>query len=145
MFCEKCGTEITNGSMFCHNCGAKVAAGADTQETKTEAPAAETFRSKMDSAPQTKKAVSGYAIASLVTGIIGLFFCGIILGILAIVFANIAKKQNGGVKDGMSTAGFVLGIIALVVSAIVIIASIAFVGAAFSFLGTSMMTEMMYY
>ena len=42
-------------------------------------------------------------------GIIGLFFAGVIFGILAIVNANNCKKA--GFTNGKVTAGFVLGII----------------------------------
>lgn len=58
------------------------------------------------------------AVASMVWGIVGLFFCGLILGIVAISKSNSAKKAieadpclSGG---GYATAGMVLGIIDLV-------------------------------
>ena len=101
--------------MFCYNCGAKV----EKPQTVNEEPSVNTVNSQ--AAPEEKKSYSSYAIASLIIGIVGLFFCGIILGILAIVFANIAKRHNGGARDGLSTAGFVLGIISLAVSAVIII------------------------
>lgn len=58
----------------------------------------------------------GYAIASLVCGIVSFFCFGIVLGVLAIVFGNIAKKQ--GNNGSMAKAGFILGIIATVLSLI---------------------------
>lgn len=53
------------------------------------------------------------AVASLVCGIIGLLipFVGFVLGIIALVLGNKARKQPNG---GMGTAGFVLGIITTV-------------------------------
>lgn len=57
------------------------------------------------------------AIWSLVLGILGLCCCGFFTGIPAIILGRMAKQeigrtgQNGG---GMATAGFVLGIIAVV-------------------------------
>jgi len=54
---------------------------------------------------------SGAATTSLVCGIVGLFFLGIALGIIAIVQGNRAKKM--GYKGGMATAGIVLGILDL--------------------------------
>jgi hypothetical protein len=53
------------------------------------------------------------AVASLVCGIIGLLipFVGFVLGIIAMVFGNKARKQPNG---GMGMAGFVLGIITTV-------------------------------
>lgn len=77
------------------------------------------------SAPQQKKK-NGFSIASLVLGIVSLVGCccccgeiiGTILmgicGVLAIVFAFLSKKDNGGKMDGKAIAGLVLGIVALV-------------------------------
>jgi Domain of unknown function (DUF4190) len=64
------------------------------------------------------KKTNGFAIASLVLGIIPC--CN---GILAIIFGFVAKnqiKQSGGTQggDGMATAGIVLGIAWLVITAI---------------------------
>lgn len=66
------------------------------------------------------------SIVSLICGIAGIILgfivpiLGIILGILAIIFASMAKKRE--VPNGMRTAGFILGIIALIISVIWIIA-----------------------
>jgi hypothetical protein len=61
---------------------------------------------------QRQEAPEG-AVASLVCGIIGLLipFVGFVLGIIAMVLGNKARKQPNG---GMGMAGFVLGIITTV-------------------------------
>lgn len=59
----------------------------------------------------------GFAVASLVLGIIGVVCMGWLWGVLAIIFAAVAKSK--GNKSGMATAGLVLGIIALVVGIII--------------------------
>ncbi len=51
------------------------------------------------------------ATISLVAGIIGLFFLGLIAGVVAIVFGQRARRAGAG---GMATAGFVLGIVDVV-------------------------------
>lgn len=75
----------------------------------------------------------GKAIGSLICGIIGLFFCGIVLGIIAVVLGSGAKKamQQSGNFDGqgMATAGVVLGIIALILHVVVAIIYIAAIAA----------------
>jgi hypothetical protein len=63
-----------------------------------------------------KEQKNGFAIASLVTSLIGLLlfiapYIGIFLSVIAIVFASIQKK-NG--SNGMATAGLVLGIIGII-------------------------------
>ena len=68
-------------------------------------------------APTRVVGTNGKAIASLVLGIVGMLFFGIILGPLAIVFSVLAKKEidrTGQGGRGMATAGLVLGIIAVV-------------------------------
>lgn len=70
-----------------------------------------------------KKAGNGYAIASLVLGIIALFFATIcccflyiapILSILSIVFAIVARNKAGKFS-GMMIVGLILAIIALLI------------------------------
>ena len=66
------------------------------------------------------------ATASLVCGIIGILIFGIILGPLAIIFGANAINQINEKPDelegrGMAKAGIICGIVAIVVSVIVII------------------------
>ena len=78
--------------------------------------------------PAQKKSQNGYAIASLVLGIVSVLCCccccfadtlGLILmgvaAVLAIVFAFLSKKNTNGKMDGKAIAGLVLGIVAIVV------------------------------
>lgn len=78
---------------------------------------------------QREAPASGKAIASLVCAIIGLFVVGIILGPVAICLGvsakNDIKEQPGLIKgECMATSGIIIGIIAFVLS-IVVIALIA--------------------
>jgi hypothetical protein len=56
---------------------------------------------------------SGFAIASLVCGIVGLFFLEIILGPFAIIFGALALRRasEGGRHRILAWAGLALGII----------------------------------
>jgi len=68
---------------------------------------------------------NGFAVASLVLGIVWIYWIG---SILAIIFALIARKQikeRHQKGDGMAIAGLVLGIIWMVLLVIGIIADIA--------------------
>ena len=93
IYCSKCGKQNTDDSMFCVGCGAPL-----SQQTN--------YRTTMQPG-------KGFAIASLVCGILSFFCYGIVPGILAIVFGAVAK--NKGCKDNMATAGIVLGIIGIAV------------------------------
>lgn len=64
-----------------------------------------------------RRGTNGKAIASMVMGIVGMLFFGIILGPLAIVFGFLARKEIATTRqsgNGMAIAGIVLGIIAVV-------------------------------
>ena len=133
--CDKCG-EIIKAKPIdagrigeCPGCGSpiRVGMGRDTPPSLPPLPAV----------VQT----SGYAIASLVLGILsiipGLYFGGIVMGILAIVFSRMAmtriKAQPGLNGQGLATAGLVTGIVGLSMSVFVILifGAIAGMGLAF--------------
>lgn len=70
---------------------------------------------------------NGKATAALVLGIVSLLgicvpILGIILGIIAIVMAGMAKKE--GYTEGKQKAGLILGIIGIVVSIVMWIVNI---------------------
>ncbi|MGQ9536711.1 MAG: DUF4190 domain-containing protein [Actinomycetota bacterium] len=69
---------------------------------------------------------NGKAIASLVLGIVGLFFCPFICSLLAIVLGYSARKEiaaSAGLEggEGLATAGLVMGCIGLVIGVILAI------------------------
>ncbi len=64
----------------------------------------------------------GMSVAALVCGIVGLFFGGLILGPLAIIFGAIGMKRDG---RGMAIAGLVCGIVATLFSLLILAAFVA--------------------
>lgn len=75
---------------------------------------------------------NGAAVASLVLGIVGictgwLYGLGCILGIIGLVMASTAKKNNGG--SGLATAGLVLSILAVVFGAVTLACTVCVGGA----------------
>ncbi len=88
---------------------------------------------------------SGYAIASLVLGILsivpGVYLGGLVMGILAIVFSRMAmtriKAQPGSINgQGLATAGLVTGIVGLSLSVMVILIFGAIAGIGLAILAT---------
>ncbi|HTP15633.1 MAG TPA: DUF4190 domain-containing protein [Streptosporangiaceae bacterium] len=73
---------------------------------------------------------NGFAVKSLVTGLIGVAlgwvpFANLVLGVIAIVFGALGLRQaNQGqsTAKGMSIAGLVLGIIAVITGVVLLIA-----------------------
>ncbi len=103
--CPGCSVLSETEGEFCPQCGTSYSRSPERQE------------------PYTAPSRHGQATASMVLGIVGLLLFGIILGILAIVFANKARadmKATPGMytNGGMATAGLVLGIIDLVAGVI---------------------------
>jgi uncharacterized membrane protein YvbJ len=125
MYCPKCGTQISDNVAFCGTCGQAINQPAPANNsTNFQSP---TSQANVNMAAQgTAQRTSGFAIASLVLGILG-------ISILAIIFGAIAINQTG--KDpnlsgrGMAIAGLVLGIVWV---AIIFIFVIAIIGAASS-------------
>ena len=96
LVCPNCGAQNQDGAASCSNCGAQFAV----------TPVA------YGGGAAVKQPGKGLAIAGMVCGICSFFVAGLILGLLAIIFGAVAKKQ--GYKGGIATTGIVLGIIALV-------------------------------
>ena len=66
-----------------------------------------------------KLPTDGLAITSFIFGIVGVFFAGLIFGLLAIIFGVLSlekiKRSNGRVKGkGLAIAGTIIGLISLI-------------------------------
>ncbi|MBL0385290.1 DUF4190 domain-containing protein [Tumebacillus sp. ITR2] len=75
---------------------------------------------------QHNPTTNGKAIASMILGIVSLVipYVGLITGIIAMVLSSSSKKdiaRTGQQGHGMATAGFVTGLIAVILYAIVIL------------------------
>jgi predicted Zn finger-like uncharacterized protein len=128
--CPSCGTALTipdehaGKNVKCPTCShvflspddsAPVAIAAETSEL----PVIDVGGPGSTFAPYVRKRNAPGAVASLVWGILGLFICGFIFGIVAITQANSAKKLIAAnpelyTGEGIATAGMVMGIIDLV-------------------------------
>lgn len=127
MYCKNCGVQLEDNMAFCPECGTPVDAGQSRQsgsdpydyETRR---AAEPMDYRVQE-PQRSSEADGYAIASLILGIIGFFLLPVIGGILAIVFGNKSIRENG--MNTMARIGKILGIVSLVVTIIALVFVIA--------------------
>jgi hypothetical protein len=75
---------------------------------------------------QEAKPAMGFAVASIICGIVGLFIAGYILGLLAIIFGGVALRRirnNPGMPGrGLAYAGIILGLIDVILLAILMLA-----------------------
>ncbi|WP_053171408.1 DUF4190 domain-containing protein [Streptomyces sp. SBT349] len=68
----------------------------------------------------TRRESSGLATGALVSGIVGLFFAGLVLGVLAVVLGVLAHRR---VPSGTAKAGIVLGVVDICLSIFVVSAA----------------------
>src|SRR5262245_61799588 len=117
MSCRRCGAALTPSSKFCPACGNPIPPEPMMQSYAAPAvsPAAYAPPASVPGAapanPVAPRSTNGLAIASMVLGILCVFWSG---SILALVFGYIAKGQinaSGGQQGGrgMAIAGIVLG------------------------------------
>jgi hypothetical protein len=155
--CARCGTANADDSQFCSNCGYSFEQ-AETPTPQAAPPSAQALNSGAPGGPYAPPP-GGYppqaplpgtpyqgapypgmastsnskATASLVLGIIGIFFCPVICSILAIVFGYTARNEiaaSGGMQTGggNATAGIILGWVGIAITVIWIIIVIVAVG-----------------
>ena len=110
--CPYCSEEIPADSTKCPRCFSLLGIDAPQSAAPQESQA---YRVELNEARGI-----GFAIASLVCGILGMLCCccGPIGSILAVVFGLVARSQikhSGGTEgSGMATAGIILGIIGII-------------------------------
>ncbi|MCM1386627.1 MAG: DUF4190 domain-containing protein [Bacillus sp. (in: Bacteria)] len=118
MKCFKCGAEIPAGKMACEKCGAIAFAGSNNIVGNMQENYKNTQKSGVNMSNSNREPIgSGYSVASMVLGIIGLvlfwtFIIGIPAGILATALGGYALYRGASGK-GMAIAGLSCGIITL--------------------------------
>lgn len=125
-YCSQCGTRIKDGGKFCTNCGADLECNVLTNNTKnaisTEMQAnLQNNNVQPNNNVEVKNSTNGFAIASFVCSLCGIFLARIVFGIIAICFSIAAKKQlkvDGQKGKGLSTAGLIIGIIDISIAVI---------------------------
>jgi len=118
--CNSCGTVTTEGSHFCPRCGASMAApepdfarpqGAPPPPSAPPPPQYYGAPPYQYGPGRPSQTTNGMAVASLVLGIVWIFWVG---SILAVIFGYVGKGQidrSGGTQGGrgLAIAGIVLG------------------------------------
>lgn len=150
--CDQCGelmkAEIKDSgkSGVCPTCGSPIhvesGAGSQPQAASVPPPCPTPLAPPPVQGPAP---TNGYAIASLVLGILsivpGVYVGGLIMGTLAIVFSKMAttriKAAVGSLNgQGLATAGLVTGIVGLSLSVMVILFFICVAGIGLAFFAT---------
>ena len=148
IICDKCGAQNNDGSQVCSHCNQPITAAqqgyarpqpyGQQGHGQPPSPYGNPYQPNVQQGgyppppspygqpyqqnyyyPQKHPGESA-ATGALVCGIIGLFFLGLVLGIIAIVQGR--KAVRLGYPGGKATAGIVLGVISLIGWAIIMIA-----------------------
>lgn len=133
MKCAKCNHEYDDSLAACPLCG-EPAAAQPPPGAPQQAPPEHTFASVRPPAdvPTTEPVPDNSGAAPLVLGILSLMIplVGVVLGIIAIVMGNSQRHTYlpGTAHHVLGQAGWVLGIVGLVLQALLIIWSFAVVG-----------------
>lgn len=106
MICRNCGTMNKEEAKFCASCGQDLNSPYINPTVVQEKPK------------------SSNNVVSMVMGILSIVLCcgnvlSIVLGIIAVVLAR--KEKRNGNNDGMTQAGFICGIIGIVLGALYLI------------------------
>ena len=121
IYCPNCAKPIKKDAVVCPNCGVQV------RELKVSASTGGAVTVLEE---DLKREASGRATTWLIWSIVGLFICGIVLGILSVVQATNIKKilKPGDPGYGKALAAQIIGwfdIAGWIVAIIVSIASVA--------------------
>lgn len=139
MRCPRCSSLIGDDARFCPACGVELAGllRADSPGTVPPPPAFSPLPGAYAPPPPpvhpppsgypAPPGTNGLAVASLVLGIIWLYWIG---SLLAVIFGHVAKSQidrSGGTQGGrgLATAGIVLGWVGLGILVVFVTVAIA--------------------
>ena len=119
-YCKNCGKELSEYSMFCIDCGIKVEEEIPvTEPVKDDViiennQVNEPNQNNNTNTTEVQK-TNGTAIAGFVCSIVGIFFAGLIMGILGISLGVTARKHIQVFENekgkGLATAAIIIGII----------------------------------
>lgn len=114
MFCSKCGRQLTENQKFCPSCGMAVRK-IPKSDPKTDPSNVNTPNIPNIELDYEKDGVDGFAIASVVFGVLGLFpsfsWGRFILGVLGVIMFAMTGNNKNSIYVGL--AGFIISLIAI--------------------------------
>lgn len=149
MKCTKCNHEYDDSLSACPLCGepAPSKTAAADQESRYEEPRPQ-YAAPVPAATPAPKQPENSGAAPLILGILSLMLpmVGIVLAIIAIVMGNTQRKEfpAGTTHHALGHAGWVLGIIGLVLQAILVIWYFAIIGMVLNFVQDAMRYSLPY-
>jgi hypothetical protein len=133
-YCSHCGSGNPEGSSFCNQCGAPFGAAATRGGPLPGPPVYPPPYASPYSYPQYDyRRNSGFAVASLVIGILSIWPLVLIGSVLALIFGIIATTEVRRAPQeykgsGMATAGIILGSVSGVFWLLIVISMAVYEG-----------------
>lgn len=125
MICKNCGFDNNDQAQFCVSCGTPLEQPVEQQNYQQpnyqqpnyqQQPYNNVYNQYQQPANVPGK---GFAIASMILGILSFLCFPFITGLLGIIFGGVAKSK--GYRGGMATAGIVCGIIGVALQLIFVV------------------------
>lgn len=117
-YCSHCGKEVADEAVICLHCGCRIN-GFYAPNTQRPQPIL----------IEDTEEDSSTAMVAMVCGIASFFIGWLVLGIVAIVLANLSKSDTGGKMNTVAKAGYICGWISTILSIVVIVAVTAIITA----------------
>ncbi len=124
--CKNCGAENEDDQNYCKSCGQPLRTdSADKNEPGS--PPQYQQQTTYTNQPQSDNGNNGYAVASMVLGIVSIVTCcvpivGVVCGVVAVVFSR--KMNRVGLVNSYTRAGFVCGLLGIGLSVLAFVYSV---------------------
>ena len=123
-YCAYCGKQLLDEAVICMNCGCRVASQSNVISSTAYANSPQ-----QQTCVVAEDAESQLAVWAKICGIVSFFVGWFILGITAIVLAQISKDESGGTMCPSAKDGFGCGIISTILSLLLFVILIAVITA----------------
>lgn len=126
-FCTNCGSKLNGNEKFCINCGQEVTNSNSNENIGNEGNVVTYSISDSSKLNETtKSSCTSRANTAFILSLVGLFFAGIVMGIIGISMGASAKSEmeSLGIEEGKkkAKAAIIIGIFDVVIALLIVCA-----------------------
>lgn len=126
-FCTNCGSKLNGNEKFCINCGQEVTNSNSNENIGNEGNVVTYSISDSSKLNETtKSSCTSRANTAFILSLVGLFFAGIVMGIIGISMGASAKSEmeSLGIEEGKkkAKAAIIIGIFDVVIALLIVFA-----------------------
>lgn len=126
-FCTNCGSKLNGNEKFCINCGQEVTNSNSNENIGNESNVVTYSISDSSKLNETtKSSCTSRANTAFILSLVGLFFAGIVMGIIGISMGASAKSEmeSLGIEEGKkkAKAAIIIGIFDIVIALLIVFA-----------------------